>query len=111
MELELVTTKQKLNKKIVNQMRYGTSLAVLANCNVLGYLVNAVKNVPTAILMESLGEYFVIPANYTKGDMSVYRRVGKWSQSKKFHNSSDCDEWWAAYTLVIEKAAKNQIFI
>lgn len=110
MEIELITAKQKLNKKIVNQMRYGTSLTVLGNCNVLGYLVNCVKNVPTAILMESRGEYFVIPANYTKGDMSVYRRVGKWSQSKKFHTSGDCAQWWAAYEIVVGKA-KNQIFI
>ena len=109
MEVEIVTTKKKLTKSIINQMRR-PSLETMKNGDVLGYLIGIVKNVPRAFLIHNDGKYFVLESNWTKGETSVYRSIGKWSQAKRFESAAMCDDWWAVFKAVGEKA-KDQIYI
>ena len=109
MEVEIVTTKKKLTKAIVNQMRR-PSLETMKNGDVLGYLIGVVKNVPWAILIHNNGEYFILESGWKKGETSVYRSIGKWTQSKRFESVAMCDDWWDTFKTVSEKA-KDQIYI
>jgi len=109
MKIELLTTKKKLTKSIVNQMREA-SIAALRSGTSLGYLINAKKGVYKTILIRYDSNFFVIPCSYTKGEASVYLKVGRWSQRKSFGTSISCDDWWDAYQDRIKEAV-NQIYI
>lgn len=110
MEIEIVTTKSKLSRSILNQMAWGTSIKILKEGRALGYIINGVKNVSEVVLIECKGEYFVIPSNFRKGNVSVFRRVGRYSQTKKFNSAEDCNVWWNAYRDIVEQGV-NQIYI
>jgi len=110
MEIEIVTTKKKLTKSIVNQMVRASSTETLIKCKPLGFLVNVVKDCPRAILIERDGNYYTLPGNYTKGSLSVSRKIGRWHQSIKFDSEEECNEWWIAYQAVISEADK-QVYI
>jgi len=110
MEIEIVTTKKKLTKSIVNQMVRASLTETLINCKPLGFLVGVVKDCPRAILIERGGNYYTIPANYTKGSLSVSRKIGRWHQSIKFDSEKECNEWWIAYQAVVSEADR-QIYI
>ena len=110
MQIEIITTKKKLTKSIVNQMIRASLTETLINCKPLGFLVGVVKNCPRAILIELDGNHYTIPGNYTKGSLSVSRKVGKWHQSIKFDSQAEMFRWWSAYQAVIRKASK-QIYI
>ena len=109
MEIEIITTKKKLSKSIVNQMHHA-SLDALKNGKPLGFVINVVKNCHKAILICHENEYYWIPANYTKNDLSVSRRIGKWFSSIRFESTDNCGDWWTAYIEVRERAA-NHIYI
>ncbi|MHA1280590.1 MAG: hypothetical protein ACTSQ8_25825 [Candidatus Helarchaeota archaeon] len=109
MEIEIITTKKKLSKSIVNQMRQA-SMGELLLGTTIGYLINVRKNIHKAVLIKCKGEFYIIPANYTKGEKSVYRRIGKWSQSIKFKSEAQCNSWWRFYRARMEEAI-NQIYV
>ena len=109
MEVEILTTKKKLTKSIVNQMR-GASTVALKFGTALGYLINVQKGIYKTILIRYDSNFFVIPNGYTKGEASVYLKVGRWSQRKSFGTSISCDDWWDAYQDRIKEAV-NQIYI
>ena len=109
MEIEIVTTKKKLTKSLINQMRQA-NLNVLKCGKPLGFVIGIIKDNYKAILIEYDSDYYVISANYTKGDTSVYRKIGRWSSKIGFETSEVCNEWWEAYQSVKEKAA-TQIYI
>ena len=109
MQIEIVTTKKKLTKSLVNQMQSAT-VPAMQEGTVLGYMVNAKKDDYKTILIEYDGKYYVMPHNWTKGDTSIYRRIGKWSCNKKFSSVFACDNWWRAYQKALN-AATTQIYI
>ena len=109
MEIEIITTKKKLSKSIVNQMRHAP-LGVLKDGKPLGFVIGVVKKCYKAILIQHMDNYYWIPSNYAKGDTSVYRKVGKWSSSIKFESTDDCGDWWTAYIEIRERAV-NHIYI
>ena len=109
MEIEIVTTKKKLTKSLLNQMRHAT-FEVMKDGKPHGFVIGVVKNNYRAILIEYDADYYVISANYTKGDTSVYRKIGRWSSKIGFETPEVCNEWWEAYQAVKEKA-KSQIYI
>ena len=109
MGIEIITTKKKLTKSIANQMRHAT-LEVLKDGEPLGFVIGVVKSNYKAIIIRYNSDYYVISANYTKGNISVYRKIGRWSSSIKFETNEACDIWWEAYQIVREKAV-NQIYI
>ena len=109
MEIEIVTTKKKLTKSLINQMRHAP-INVLKHGMVLGFVIGVIKDNYKAIIIQHEGDYYTISAYYTKGDISVSRKIGRWFQSIKFESAADCDDWWAAYLIVKEKAVE-QIYI
>ncbi len=106
MKIGIITAKCKLSKSVVNQMRHAP-LNVLKHGKHLGFVIDVVKKCYKAILIQHEDDHYFIPANYTKGDISVYRRVGRFSSSMKFDSEDDCNEWWAAYEAVREKAVDH----
>ena len=60
MEIEIVTTKKKLTKAIVNQMRHA-SIAAIRHGTALGYLINVRQKIWRSILIFYNDEYFVMP--------------------------------------------------
>ena len=109
MEIEIITTKKRLTKSVVDQMREVTLNAL--RCGVsLGYMINIRKDSYKTILINFENEYYVIPANYSRGETAVYRKIGKLSSQIKFNDAGACSEWWNAYMERL-KEATNQIYI
>ena len=109
MEIELITTKKKLTRSLINQMREASTVALKFGTS-LGYLINIRKDSYRAILIKYDCAFFIIPGNYVKGETSVYRKIGTWSQSRKFDDTGFCDSWWSAYQERMKEAV-NQIYI
>jgi len=112
MTIEIVTTKRKLTKSLVNQMR-PAPLVAIQHGTVLGYLIRVVKDSYKTFLIEHEGEYFVLPSGWEKGlgtqRVTVWRTIGRWSTKKRFNDVETCDKWWAAYESVLKTT--TQIYI
>lgn len=109
MKIEIITTKKKLTKSIVNQMREAAR-PQLKDGTAIGYLINVREKVYKAILLKCGNEYFIIPSNYKKGKLSVYREIGKRSQNIYFESEELCDSWWELYQARTREAVK-QIYV
>ena len=112
MEIEIITTKKKLSKALINQMRE-PSLKVLQSGTTLGYLIDVRKESHKAVLITHDDEFFIIPANWKKGSIHVYRKIkgpGRWTGTKKFDSESSCNSWWEFYQARMKEAV-NQIYV
>jgi hypothetical protein len=109
MEIEIITTKKKLSKSLINQMRFA-SVRELQLGTGLGYLINIKKNIHKLVLIKYEGEFFIIPANYTQGATVVYRKVGRLSSKIEFDSIVQCNSWWSFYQARMIEAV-NQIYI
>lgn len=109
MEIEIITTKKKLSKSLINQMQ-GPSILTLEFGTGLGYLINVCKDSYKVLLIRRDNEFFILPMNWEKGKMSVYRRIGKWSQTRNFESEADCNSWWNFYQARMREAI-DQIYI
>ena len=105
MEIEIVTTKKKLTKSIISQMR-GAGLEQLKNGKVLGYVIGVLKENYKAMIIEYESDYYIISCNYTKGESTaaMYRKIGKWSNKIRFNNFEERDEFWEYYTKAVNQA-------
>jgi len=103
MEIEIITTKKKLTKSIISQMR-AANLTQIKNGEVLGYVIGAMKDNYRAIIIKYEKDYYTISANYTKGEISIYRKIGKWSQARKFETKEECDIFWKYYQNILSQA-------
>jgi len=65
MKIDVITTKKPLTKSLVNQMRTAR-VEQLRNGEVLGFVVNVVKDSPKSLLIHHNGDYFTLPMDYTK---------------------------------------------
>lgn len=108
MEIEIITTKKKISKSIINQMRKATVQAVISGESI-GYVVNIVKDSGKSLIINYAGEYFTFPCNYKKGDVSIYRKIGKWSQSIKFKETEKMFQFREEYQMKI--TFSKQIYI
>jgi len=109
MEIEITTTKKKLSKSIVNQMRQA-SYAVLQTGKAIGYVINVRSKCHKAVLVKYKDEFYFFPADYKKGDLAVYRKIGKWSSKVGFDSEAECNLWWEFYQRCL-KEATQQIYI
>jgi len=109
MKIEIITTKKKLTKSLVNQMQRA-NLNVLKDGTPLGYIINGKRGVYRVILIEYLGLYYIIEGDWNKRDKSVTRPIGRYYQYKKFDTSEQCGTWWSFYQLILAKAI-DQIYI
>lgn len=112
MEIEIITTKKKLSKSIINQMEFvGNDHKKFKHYKVLGYFRNIVKHVPECAIIKT-DRYILVPLNYTKGSNSVYRRLkSTWTLTLDLKNTQDCDIWYAQYERIKGQCVDNQIYI
>lgn len=94
MEIEIITTKKKLTKSMLLQMRHATN-EVIINCEILGHIVN-VHPSGTVALLQHCGDYYYIGLNWKKGEVTwtrpSFNRGKKYTQTKKFDTPELCDE-------------------
>jgi len=109
MEIEVVTTKRRLTKQLLNQMKQATFDAMKRG-DVLGYVLNCVKGCHRAVLVKHAREYFIIYADWQRGTKAVFRRIGKWTQRRDFTTDEELAKWWQAYQEASERAVE-QIYI
>ena len=108
MEIEILTTKKKLSKSIINQMFVATTDTVMHGIK-LGYVVNVRKNMGKALLISHMENYYVFPTNWKKHWKCITRNVGKGSLEKKFDTADDCNRFWDAYQEILKNV--QQIYI
>lgn len=109
MEIELTTSKKRLTKSIVNQMKSASSMA-LKHGKTIGYVINIKKNAYKATIVKYDDEYFIISNDYVKDEITVHRRIGSARLFRRFKTGDECDEWWENYQQRI-KEATTQIYI
>jgi len=110
MEIEIITTKKKLSKSIINQMPAANKFE-LKNGIVLGYVLGIVKDsFKTGIILFD-NEYYVFALNWKCGEKTVYRKVGRYSSSIEFSCETECQEWWKFYVKARDEALKTHIYI
>lgn len=111
MNIEIVTTKKKINKRIVSQMRHANK-TVMSKGKVMGYITNAIKDSYMIALIHYDNDYWYLPLTWKKGQKNVYRGVGKrYTSSIKFENEQNCNEWWKLYIELGHEAMKTHIYL
>ncbi len=98
MKIEIVTTKKKLTKSILNQMPLA-GLPQIQSGKVLGYILNSIKDIKKAYLIINYGKYYILPANYRKSTNCVIRKIGKRTITKEFHDEDEFQIWWDQFNL------------
>ena len=83
---------------------------VLKNGKVLCYMMHIVKDTRKSVLIEHLDNYFTISFAWERGEVSVYRKIGKWSHTRKFDTTEECNNWWDMYQNIL-KQARTQIYV
>lgn len=109
MEIEVVTTKKKLTKSIVNQMYFASKKDVLTGTG-LGRLVNVRKKNSVVILIRvPEGKYRLINRDYRKRENleSVDRPL---RGLITFESKEKCQEWWEHYQRILSEGSE-QIYI
>jgi hypothetical protein len=97
MEIELITTKKKLTKSIINQMPLANNIDVLNDGVVVGFLLNVRKGCVKVILIKHNNEFYILLSHYRKG-------------SFKFFSEDRRDAWWKIYQARLKEDCP-QIFI
>jgi len=113
-EIEIVTTKRKITKSLVGQMRRadGSKNMAFWGGEPLGFLVGIVKDIYKALLIKYQDDFYVLPMNYSLGELCVTRSFGRWHQSIKFETSEEKIDWWNRYqVLIYGEKAQQQIYI
>lgn len=90
MKINIITTEKKLTKSIINQMSLSNDLDVQYGTP-LGYILNIRKNIYKAVLISYDNNYSIISMDYIKSTKSVYQKIGKWTQHKRFDSEDICD--------------------
>lgn len=106
MEIEIVTTKKKLTKSLIEQMPVA-SIHVMTSAKVLGYYID--KKHGKIAIMSYLGEYYTRALGYKNGsnECCVYRK----NTLLTFDTPLERDTWMEAYEPMQEKALKTHIYI
>lgn len=113
MEIEIVTTKKKLTKSIVNQMKRATP-DVIINCEILGHVVNVHKSGMVALLQHG-GDYYYLNLDWTKCH-SLWTRPSthnnkRYTQQFRFKSDEICNQIWNEYEHVKDHALTKHIYI
>ena len=109
MQIKIITTEKKLTKALINQMLYANS-EIMQKGNVLGYIINAKKDSYKIILIEYKSDYYIIETDWSLGKLGVFRRSGRYTQTKESKNNEDKHIWWKNYQKVLVQA-KTHIYI
>ena len=110
MEIELVTTKKKITKSLVSQMRMAPT-AAMCNGVVLGFVINAEKDAYRTVLILHGRDVFKVHAGWREtGETAVSRYLGRWSKTLEFGDVEEKKDWLSAYERAM-KLADRQIYI
>ncbi len=107
MDIEIITTKKKLTKSILEQMPSGETTPILSNCEVLGYLLGVVKYNHKAVLIKSETDYYILNTSWKKSDAVIYRSIGSSMGTKIFNSECECNIFWDLLQEVISRAVKH----
>lgn len=110
MIIEIVTTKKKLNKSLINQMPIA-KIEQFRNGLVLGHLIGIKKQSYLTGLIELNEEYYCFATDWKKGNSRIYRTIGRWATSIDFDNDQERNDWWKCYKNAKEIAIKTHIYI
>lgn len=108
--MNIVVKKVPLTKRLISQMLHA-SLEVLQNGDVLGMVVNVVKDNPKAVIIHYKEGYYWHGLHWEKCNTSLYRDRGKYTTQKNFKTEQQCDEYWKAYSIVKEIALNKHLYI
>ena len=113
MEIEIITTKKKLTKKIILQMQSAT-LEALEKGKVIGCVVRIVKKQYKTMLLHYGGIFYRISMDWKKSEVyenKIFRKAGIATIIRKFKTSEERDQWFKAYVKARDKAADIQIYV
>lgn len=114
MNVEVRKVSSKLTKSMCNQMRRAPEKA-LEEGEVLGFVINVVKDIYKAYLIQHGDDLYVHPSNYTRSrhdETAVFRNFGKWTQKKSFESKEKCYQWWRLNSKVCVRGdAAGQIMV
>ncbi len=120
MEIEIITTKKKLTRSILNQMPAANyDLEVLLNCTVLGYIRGVFSYASKCALLKTKGDgrYLLHPLGYEsrytnrKDRWGVTRFYGKYTYTHDFKSESEYERWWKEYKRITRQCRDKQIYI
>lgn len=108
MEIEIVTTKRKLTKSIINQMQE-IKFKEIDNVNVLGFVIGASPTKRKVLILEvDRFEYRIAYCNWKKWDTELTRPYkNRFSAEKVFKDKESC----AKYYYAIEEFKKQAVQI
>lgn len=118
MEIEIITTKKKLSKSLINQMKVASyNPVILAGYETLGYLHKVYANITECALLKRPGQYVILPLNFEKRYESSDNRWGvtyrssKWVIPCDFETESQSNLWWKQYERIKNECHNKQIYI
>lgn len=110
MEIEIVTTKKKLSKSMLNQMDTVPMSAMQqpGSVYVLGYVLNVVKNQNKTYLVSWNDDYYIIADNWQISSLKVYRKLPKhFVQEIRFDDEYKLNRWWKSYQIIKDKGDRH----
>ena len=123
MEIEIVTTKKKISKSLINQMPIAT-IGDMEFClshgdpihshYILGLLIGCRKDCREAILIKKINDYAIIkvaPWLKSLNDDCVWYKAGSASVQKKFKTREMRDRWFELYEKCVKIGRKTHIYI
>jgi hypothetical protein len=108
--MDIIIKKLPLTKKLISQMPSATK-EVLENGDVLGMVINVVKDSYKSAIIAYKDEYYWHSIMYTKGERTLYRRIGKWTSVIEFETKDECDEYWEVYSKIRDIAFNKHLYI
>jgi hypothetical protein len=108
--MEIIVKKVKVTKSVISQM-VAPSLDVLKNGDVLGMVVNVVKDQHKTMLFAHNNEFYKVAMDWKSGESSMYRKWGRWSYSWKFNSPEECKEFWDNYSRCVSIAESKHLYI
>lgn len=118
MEIEILTTKKKLSKSLVLQMKSANleqmKYAVQFPHLMLGYVTNLSKDINQAIIIKGTTDYYIIPViDWTlSGDTGLNARLGGyWNRNKQFPSEEERTEWLDVYNSIVKFTKYSHIYL
>lgn len=118
MEIEIVTTKKKLSKSLVLQMKSANleqmKYAVQFPHLMLGYVTNLSKDINQAIIIKGTTDYYIVPViDWTlSGDTGLNARLGGyWNRNKQFPSEEKRTEWLDVYNSIVKFTKHSHIYL
>ena len=121
MEIEILTTKKKLTKSIIKQLKPATASQIELFVNIpslKGYHVRGLGSSyddNVGLFQAGNGDWVLMGIRdwyISKSETKVYARLkGKWSSEKEFGTKEERDSWLKIYNEAKSRMMKNHLII